>query len=278
MTRFTSKFRLLAAVSTLSVALALPGHQAAATGIPVFDGASVTQLIAEFQQQLKDYEKQIEQLQTMRASLEEQIKQVEELRRQVSAITGSRAISSVLNGDIEKAARQVFAHNVNGAISEVMGGRIEVLTTDGNLAPGVNPEGLARDMLRRLDFDLDELAVLSASESPQDRGIAHEMATGVVLSVAAQDAAVRAENGLGAITDLVDRIDTMPDIKGSTDLNTRMTAEVGFRLVELLRLTSAQATAAGNAAVVVARDREAQSKYSVFNDNAATADNPEGAE
>ena len=61
------RFALTAGLALALWAPALPGK---AGGIPVIDTAAIGQMIQDFQQELKDYAKQIEQLQALREQIE----------------------------------------------------------------------------------------------------------------------------------------------------------------------------------------------------------------
>ena len=252
---------MIAGISAL--ALLLPAPKAKAGGIPVIDVAAIGQMIQEFQQELKDYAKQIEQLQALREQIANQIRQINELKAQVKAITGSRGLSALLNGDLEQAARLTLDRQVNGLIREVGLGNIAVMT-EGQMSVSVDPEGIATELLGHLGLSLEELQTLSQSEEMHDRGTAAQASTGVVLSVMAQDAHDRAGEAVSRFEELIAAIDAQEDIKGSTDLNTRVTAELGFMLVEMIRLEATQASALGTQAVIAARDREAQSRALVY--------------
>lgn len=254
------RFALTAGLALALWAPALPGK---AGGIPVIDTAAIGQMIQDFQQELKDYAKQIEQLQALREQIANQIKQINELRAQVEAVTGSRAISALLNGDLERAARLTLDRQVNGLIREVGAGNIAVMT-EGQLSVTIDPEAIATEMLDNLGLSLEQLEALSRSEEMHDRGTAAQAGSGVVLSVIAQDAHARAGEAVGRFEKLIAAIDAQADIKGSTDLNTRVTAELGFMLVDMIRLEATKASALGTQAIIAARDREAQSKTLVY--------------
>lgn len=239
-----------------------------ASGIPVIDAAALTQMIVEFQQQLRDFATQTQQLNELRTQVQQHIEQLQELRAQVEAITGSRAISALLNGDFEQAARATLDHGVNTLVSEVAGGNIQILM-DGRLAPGVDPEGIANQLLTSLGLSVPTLEELSRSDQMHDRGTATQAASGVVLSVQAQDAYGRANEAVGRLEELIGAIDAQEDIKASMDLNTRMTAELGFVLIDLIRMEAGIAHAIATEAIVKARDREAQSRFLVHQEGAS---------
>ena len=256
----------------------VPGPRSAeAGGIPTIDVAQINQLLLEFQQQLKDYEVQLQQVVQLKETYQKEIEQLQELQKQVTAITGSRAISSLMNGDFEKAARQAMAHNVNMAFEKVGLGDFDILTVDGNLAPGLDPERIAESVLSRSGLIMEKIEEMMQSEDAAERGSGVMASTGVVLSIAAQDSAVRSDEAIDIVTTLVDVIDDQVDIKGSMDLNTRMTAELAFRLIEMIRLEATQTAAMGQDMIVRARDRERQSKYTIYDNGFGETERPEGS-
>ncbi len=253
--------------TAIALSMAVPANRVEAGGIPVFDGVGLGQLIVDFQQELKDYAKQIEQLQALREQIANQIKQINELKAQVAAVTGSRGLSALLNGDFEKAARLTLDRNVNSLIREVGLGNIAVMR-EGKLSANLDPEVVADTVLGPLGLSVGELERLAKSGSAYDRGTSVQASTGVVLSVMAQDAHERTKAAVERFEDMIAEIDAQPDIKASTDLNTRVTAELGLMLVDMIRLEATQASAMATQAIVDARDREAQSKALVYGQGA----------
>ena len=247
----------------IAAAFCVAAEDAAAQGVPVVDSGALMQLAAQLEQQLRDYETQLEQVATLRQQLETQLRQLAEIQAQVRAVTGTRGLSALLNGDLEQAARGAMTKNLNDLVREVGAGNF-LYFAEGRIAGGIDPERVAGDLLRTLLLDPGRLADLSRSPNGQDRGTALRAGSGVVLSVAAQDAHGRAEEANARFERLVEAIDEQEDVKGAVDLNTRTTAELGFLLADLVRLEAAGASALGTAALVDARDREASAKFSSF--------------
>lgn len=253
-------------IATFGIAVALafaPASLAKAQGIPVIDTAAIAQMFTDFEQELRDYAAQLEQLQALREQIATGLEQLQELEEQVTAITGSRGLSALLNGDFERAARLTLDRQVNSVIRDVGLGNFAAMN-EGRLSVTVDAEMIAGEVLGTVGLSVTEIDRLSRSVDRGDWGTAAQASTGVVLSVMAQDAHERAGETVGALEQMVDTIDLMDDIKGSTDLNTRVTAELGFALVELIRLEATRASAEGQLAVIAAADRQAQSQRFVF--------------
>lgn len=243
--------------------IGLAAAETEAQGVPVVDSGALAQLAAQLEQQLRDYETQLEQAATLREQLGAQLRQLAELQAQVRAVTGPRGLSALLNGDPEQAARAAMTKNLDDLVREAGAGNF-VRFDEGRIAGGIDPGHVAENLLRNLLLDPGRLADLSRSPNGQDRGTALRAGSGVVLSVAAQDAQGRAEESNARFERLIAAIDEQEDVKGAVDLNTRTTAELGFLLADLIRLEAAGASALGTAALVEARDREASAKFTSF--------------
>ena len=102
-------------ISILAITAALfatsPAHT---SGIPTFDGANVTQALAQLLQLQLTHGVEEEQLGRLRAQVLEAVKtvaalqkQIDQLERQYDALTGSRGMGDLLNGTTEKKARRI---------------------------------------------------------------------------------------------------------------------------------------------------------------------------
>ena len=66
---------------------------------------------------------------------------------------------------------------------------------------------------------------------------------------------------MGRVNQMIDRIDTNPDLKASVDYNTRMLGEIAVLLNESLRLQAAATNTVGTDALSNARDRAGQRNF-----------------
>ena len=215
-----------------------------AQGIPVIDTSQIVQVIAQLQQQVRDYEEQVKQLITMK-------EQFENMKERLLAMTGAKGISSILNGSAEKLARTAatdFQSIIDNAIS---GG-----TISGNVG---DMNSVIADL--RVRFDLGDLATFDSSTVAGDKAIASLAGSGLAAVATADDSYKRAGAAVARINTLVDRIDTTPDLKASIDFNTRVTAEVAVLLLELVRVQSAATNTAGMQSLHRARDGQASRKF-----------------
>lgn len=215
-----------------------------AQGIPVIDTSQIVQVIAQLQQQVRDYEEQVKQLITMK-------EQFENMKERLLAMTGAKGISSILNGSAEKLARTAatdFQSIIDNAIS---GG-----TISGNVG---DMNSVISDLRAR--FDLGDLATFNSSTIAGDKAIASLAGSGLAAVATADDSYKRAGAAVARINTLVDRIDTTPDLKASIDFNTRVTAEVAVLLLELVRVQSAATNTVGMQSLHRARDGQASRKF-----------------
>ncbi|WP_299821182.1 type IV secretion system protein [uncultured Jannaschia sp.] len=222
----TRRLRNAAAAAILSV---LAGT-AQAQGVPTFDAASVAQAIAQLEQMRQDYANQIEQLQSM---------------------TGSKAISGILNS-----AQDIAARESADSLSAIMSGAMTNSAIPGN----------ASALTARIDelkttFALPDINSFLASDTPQDRALATQAGAGLAAVATAEDTYARANTSMGRVNELIGQIDSNADLKASVDYNTRMLGEIAVLLNESLRLQAAQANATGTDALLAAREQAASRTF-----------------
>lgn len=224
--------------SALAIGLfLLPVGPAIPQGIPVIDTSQIAQVIAQLQQQLKDYEEQIKQLTNMQQRLE--------------AMTGVKGISSILNSTSDQNAR-LAATDLQSIVSGAIGG----INITGNVG---NMNSVISDLTSR--FDLGDLGDFDSSDIPADKAIASLAGSGMAAVATAEDSYDRANAAVTRINTLVDQIDSTADLKASVDFNTRVNAEVAVLLLEILRVQSAQTNATGMQALQIARDGQASRNF-----------------
>ncbi|MCI5044418.1 MAG: type IV secretion system protein [Aquisalinus sp.] len=237
MKKLLSRAALVLALSFFPVSPAIP------QGIPVIDTSQIAQVIAQLQQQIRDYEEQVKQLTNMQQRLE--------------AMTGAKGISSILNSSAERTAREA-ATDLQSIVSAAIGG--------GNISGNVgNMNTVISDLKSR--FDLGDLGDFDSSDIPADKAIASLAGSGLAAVATAEDSYTRANAAVGRVNALVDQIDSTADLKASVDFNTRVNAEVAVLLLELLRVQSAQANATGMQALQIARDGQASRNFMKTGDN-----------
>jgi type IV secretion system protein VirB5 len=197
----------------------LPGA-ALAQGVPVFDGQVLIQSILQAERALEQIDQQAKQYE----------KQVEELRvaiEQRDALLGSRGLGGLLNGAEERAARRALPATLEELLR---------LAQDGG-APSL------AELRRLYDLRSAELDAAASSEIGRrgtsdrtsrvyDRERSTTLANLAVSEKAYNDASRRVDSYERFLVE----IDRTPDLKASTDLQSRIQAENGLTLNELVRL------------------------------------------
>ena len=263
----------------LSAALVLglvPGAEAA---IPVIDVSSIAQQIRQVEQMLEDFGIQSDLLDNALEQLATLQSQLDQLTATYEALTGERDVIDVLMGG-------ELDNLLGGDFTNVLGSIQAVQTGDWSQLTGPNAgrvRGEIEAVLNGAGFDAATLQAMAAGnpsgEGPSDPGgtpgdgvgtdeeaqrLATQATTGATLSAAAQ---VTHENaGLAAerLETLVAAIPDQPDLKASIDHNTRVTAEIGIVLLEMLRLQSVATVGAGQAGVIDAATIAAEREYVDF--------------
>jgi hypothetical protein len=232
-------------VAALAAALGAAA-QADAQGVPVIDSSAIAQLVQQFQQLQRDYAVQVDQFNKLQ-------EQYVLLQQQYAAVTGPRGVGGLLNtvNDIRnRSAADTLGSILDGSIS----GDFSAMT--GNVA-----RITARLEDLRTEYDLGGIGDFAGADNASDRAIASSAGAGMAAIATADDTYARSSESTTRVNALIDQIDATPDIKASTDLNTRMLAEVAVLLNETLRVQAATANAMGADTLSNARAMAAQRKF-----------------
>ena len=215
-----------------------------AQGIPVIDTSQIAQVIASLQQQIRDFEQQVKQLTKMQ-------EQFENMKKRLTAMTGAKGISSILNGASDKIARKAATD-----LTSIIDGAITGSAITGNVG---DMNSIISDLRSR--FKLDDLTKFNASSVPADKAIASLAGSGMAAVATANDSYKRADAAASRISSLIDQIDSSPDLKASVDFNTRVNAELAVLMLEMIRVQSAATNTAGMQAIHKARDGQASRNF-----------------
>ena len=240
--------RTLAAAAALFVAS--PAHS---SGIPTFDGANVAQALSQLLQLQLTHGVEEDQLNRLKAQVQEAIKtvtaldrQISQLERQYESLTGSRGMGGLLNGTTEKKARRIA--DTLGDINA---------TLHGAGLPSANPLSTQITALRDT-YEIPDAGELFDVKRVPAKVAAHNFAsastsTAIVLS---EDAFARANKSISRVESLLSSVDATPDLKASVDINTRMMAELAFMMADQSRLDAAASQMQAALANETLRDRE----------------------
>ena len=241
-------FSILAVTGALLIAS--PAHT---SGIPTFDGANVTQALAQLLQLQLTHGVEENQLDRLKAQVREAIKtvtaldrQIDQLERQYESLTGSRGMGDLLNGTTEKKARRI-ADTLSDINATLLGVGM----------PASNPLSAQITTLRDT-YQIPDAADLFDANRVPAKVAAHNFAsastsTAIVLS---EDAFTRANTSISRVEALLASVDATPDLKASVDINTRMMAELAFMMADQSRLDAAASQMQAALANETLRDRE----------------------
>ncbi|MFC5567099.1 type IV secretion system protein [Rubellimicrobium aerolatum] len=251
----------------------------AEAAIPVIDVRAIAQGVAQLDQMLEDFGIQTDLLDNALEQLQTLQDQVDRLTETYEALTGERdIIELVMGGELDNL--------LGGNFTDVIASIQAVQTGDWSQLTGPNAgrmrEGI-ESVLNEAGFDSETLERLAAGnpsgEGPSDptgtpgdgvgtdeeaQRIATRATTGATLSAAAEVSHKNAGQAAERIETLVAGIGDQADLKASIDHNTRVTAEIGIIMLEMLRLQSVATIGAGQAGVIDAATIAAEREYVDF--------------
>ena len=274
--------RLLASTTLavgLGAGLGASFGQPAHAAIPVIDLRAVAQAVAQLEQMAEDFGVQMDLLtnaQDQLAQLQEQWNKLEEIR---GVLTGERDVIDLLMDER-------FAGLLGGDFVDVLGSIQAVQSGDWSQLAGADAPALRHGIVRVLNdagFDATTIENMAAGnpdgEGPSDptgtpgdgvptdrmaQRLATQATTGATMSAAAQVSHDNAGIAAERLEQLVAAIPDQPDLKASIDHNTRVTAELGIVMLEMLRLQSVATVGAGQAGVIDAATIAAEREYVDF--------------
>lgn len=237
--------KFLKAVS-LTAIIAIGGvSQSNAQGIPVIDASSIAQLVATVNNQATQIANQVQQITELQ-------NQLQNMQQRLTAITGPKGISGLLNNPAQQLQRQAAS-----SLRSITDGAISGSTIGGGNAGRINST-ISQFKSR---FELTNLPDFDSSAIPQDRAIASLAGSGLAAIATGEDAYVRSNEGVTRVNNLIGQIDATPDLKSSVDLNTRVLAEVSQQLNEMIRVMSVNAANQGTMALQKARNEAAGRQF-----------------
>jgi type IV secretion system protein VirB5 len=202
------------------LAAGLSPWPAFAQGIPVFDGQNLIQSILQAERALEQIDQAAKQYE----------KQVEELRvaiEQRDALLGSRGFGGLLNGADERASRRALPATLEELLRLAQAGDAPTLVELRRLY-----DLRAAELDAASSVDIGRRGTSDRTSRVYERQRSTTLANLAVSEKAYNDAGRRVESYERFLTE----IDRAPDLKASTDLQSRIQAENGLTLNELVRL------------------------------------------
>ena len=260
-----NKKSLMSACLSLSV-MAFWVQPASAQGVPVIDSTNLAKNIEQLQTALRDIEKQVEQIEQLKA----QVQQLTDLNQLTDKILGSitgpwAEIADLYNTAQDIRSRAAKITDLSGLTSSLSAGDFSSILDkllDGNVTVGgKNVSGVLTGTLESAGFTEDRLTELSSDKGGQGVQIANTAAANATSMVASQMAYEEAGESLERIDGLVDEIAKTDTLKESVDLNTRMAAETNYMLGSMWRLNAANGLANGQNGINWAGEMSKQEKF-----------------
>lgn len=226
-----------------------------AQGVPTVDTKNIVQSIKQLQNMIKDLgvqNKQLDQLISQVKVLDDQLKQAQQLYKSVTGVRN--IVGSVMDGNINGL--------LNGSLGDVMGAFKGVMNGDfSQIASGksVNMRKTMDEVFAASGLSQEKVQNLGSSNIPAAKRIAATATSGAVVAAVGEQSHQASGESLKRVGKLVGMIPEMEDLKGSIDLNTRVTAEIAISLAKLIELESTMSVNAGlvtsAAAASMAEDR-----------------------
>lgn len=214
--------KTLVGIVITGAAMLMPGQAANAQGIPVFDNSNTFQNIAQVTNQ-------VEQLINDARDLENQIRQLTNLEDQLDAITGGRNLGDLGNGLPQYENRRYIPGTVSGIY-------------DLGAGEGTGPAAVVVDELEQ-EFSpepAEEIFGTDALDTPVARSYQRHKQVVYASNAASAVALNNYEDQVINIESMLQELNTSQDLKASTDLAARISAEQALIQAHLASLTAIQ--------------------------------------
>lgn len=184
----------------------------------VFDPTNHAELVAQFNQLVKQYEQQLQQL--------------NQAIQQTGALTGTRTMGSLANGPAEAALRQFLPSTWQNTLK--MGSATGLNST------GTQTQSLYNGYYNTYQPVTGASAITRDPNGPISQSIDSKTQTTYASMAASEQSYNSVATRTGTYEGLMQQINTTTDLKSSVDLQSRIAAENGLTMNELLRLNAIQ--------------------------------------
>lgn len=225
--------------SLLCLSLTSPAF---AGGIPVYDASTFTQMVTQLNQMSKDYQKQLEQL--------------EQAVKQANAITGTRDMGSLANGAAQSDLRRYLPNTWEETMHMMSAGGL------GTTATGT--QGIYSNLLSAYKPLSGSSLMASDPSGTMSKAFDRRSNTTYAAMATAEQSYNSVEGHIGTYEDMLGELNNTTDLKASVDLQSRISAENGLIMSDLLRLNAVQMqqkSAEDNQSLVGAARASASNKY-----------------
>ncbi|MFN7177548.1 MAG: type IV secretion system protein [Thermaurantiacus sp.] len=228
-----------------------------AQGVPTIDTRAITQQIQQFQQMLEDFGMQTDIFDTLTAQLEVVQNQLTELQRTYAALTEiGDLVELAMGGDLDRLLTSGFG-DLLGLVRNIQTGNWEDLLGPGGLQLRTQMEGA----LAAAGFDEDTIRQMATSGNAGAERTAAQATTGAMAAAAGQTSHENAAHAGTRLETLVEAIGDQETLRQSLDHNTRVTAELGIILLQMLELQAVQTVARGQVGILDAATIAEEQRY-----------------
>ncbi len=213
-----------------------------ASGIPVYDASGFAQMVTQLDQMSKDYQKQLEQL--------------EQAVKQANAITGTRNMGAVNNSAYDADLRRYLPNTWQETMNMMSAGGL------GTTATGT--QGIYSNLLSTYKPLAGADLMTSDPSGTVSKAFDRRSNTTYAAMATAEQSYNSAETHIGTYEDMLSELNNTTDVKASVDLGSRISAENGLLMSDLLRMSAIQMqqkSAEDNQSLVNAARASAANKY-----------------
>jgi type IV secretion system protein VirB5 len=213
-----------------------------ASGIPVYDASTFTQMVTQLNQMSKDYQKQLEQL--------------EQAVKQANAMTGTRDMGSLANGAAQSDLRRYLPNTWEQTMHMMSAGGL------GSTATGT--QGIYSNILSTYKPLAGADLMTSDPSGTVAKAFDRRSNTTYAAMATAEQSYNSIESRIGTYEDMLGELNNTTDLKASVDLGSRISAENGLLMSDLLRLNAVQMqqkSAEDNQSLVSTSRASAANKY-----------------
>jgi type IV secretion system protein VirB5 len=213
-----------------------------ASGIPVYDASTFAQMITQLDQMSKDYQKQLEQL--------------EQAVKQANAMTGTRNMGSFANGAVQSDLRRYLPNTWEETMNMMSAGGLGATAT--------GTQGIYSNLLSTYKPRAGADLMTSDPSGTISKAFDRRSNTTYAAMATAEQSYNSIETRISTYEDMLEELNNTTDLKASVDLGSRISAENGLLMSDLLRMNAIQMqqkSAEDNQSLVSTTRASAANKY-----------------
>ncbi|MFH1159242.1 MAG: type IV secretion system protein [Pseudomonadota bacterium] len=187
-----------------------------ARAMVVFDPSSYSKLVAQLNQMAQEYQKQLQQL--------------DQAIKQTGALTGTRSMGTLANGTLEQELRRY--------LPETWQDTMTMMNAAGLSGSATETQSLYNSLTTTYNPIKGSAALTRDPTGPIAQALDRRTGTTYAAMAASEQAYNSASSRIATYETLLNKLNTTTDLKASIDLQSRISAENGMILNELMRLNA----------------------------------------